>query len=334
MSQGFAQVLVTGGGGFIGGALVRRLLDQGVAVRSLSRQPYPELEALGVTQLQASIEDAPAVTRACEGCDVVFHVAGMNAAWGRRAAFYRTNVTGTEVVVQACRAAGVPRLVFTSSPMAVFDGTHQAGIDERHPYPPQWPSLYAETKAKAEQLVMAANGKGLTTVSLRPRLVWGPGDNSLIPRIVHKARAGQLQLIGRKSPAVDWTCIDNAVDAHLLAAEQALPDSPAAGQTYFISNGAPLPIDALINHILGAYGLGPVTRRVPAGVAYTLGAAMEGAWTLLRREDEPPLTRFVVLNLTRTNWFDIGAARRDLGYEPRVSLEEGLEQLRAAGAPA
>lgn len=324
------KTLVTGGGGFLGSAIVCRLLDRGDTVRSLSRSDYPELKALGVEHLQSDLSDTAALARAMAGCDVVFHVAAKAGIWGRYEEFHHINVTGTENVLAACRRAGVGRLIYTSSPSVVFNGHDMEGVDESAPYPSHYHAHYPKTKALAEHLVLGANGPDLATVSLRPHLIWGPGDNHLIPRILARARAGRLRRIGRQSKLVDTVYIDNAADAHILAADRLKPGSPLAGKAYFIAQGEPLPLWDLINRILQTAGLPPVTRTVPAPLAYVAGALCEAAWGLLGRQSEPPMTRFLARELSTAHWFKLDAARRDLSYRPSVSVEEGLRRLRAS----
>lgn len=322
------NALVTGGGGFLGSAIVRMLLARGDRVRSLARGDYPELTALGVEQVRGDVADAQAVAQAVEGCDVVFHVAAKAGIWGPLEEYVRANVEGTRNVVEACRARGVRRLVHTSSPSVVFDGRDMEGADESAPYASRFEWPYPATKAQAERLVLAANSAELATVALRPHLIWGPGDNHLIPRIVARARAGRLRRIGRRDPLVDSVYVDNAAEAHLLAADRlADPASPAAGRAYFISQGDPRPLWELVGGILHAAGLPPVRRRVPRAAALAAGAALEVVYRTLHLKGEPPMTRFLAHQLSTAHWFDIAAARRDLGYAPRVSIEEGLRRL-------
>lgn len=323
------RALVTGGGGFLGGAIARRLVERGDAVRSLARGDYPELRGLGVETLRGDVSDPSAVTQAVEGCEVVYHVAAKAGVWGPFEEYHRANVVGTRNVVEACRAAGVPRLVFTSSPSVVFSGRDMEGVDESTPYPDHFEAPYPATKAEAERTVLAANGPGLATVALRPHLIWGPGDNHLVPRILARARAGRLVRIGRDSKPIDATYIDNAAEAHLQAADRLADDSNAAGNAYFIAQGEPVPLWDLVDAILDAAGLPPVTRSVPVGLAYRAAQVMETMYRGLRLRSEPALTRFVVRELTTAHWFDLSAARRDLGYAPRVSTAEGLVRLAA-----
>jgi nucleoside-diphosphate-sugar epimerase len=323
------RALVTGGGGFLGGAVVRLLVEAGYRVRSFSRAAYPTLEALGVEQARGDLADALAVERAAEGCGVVFHVAAKAGLGGRWRDYYRTNVVGTRNVLRACRLLGIPQLIYTSSPSVVFDGRDMEGVNESVPYPPRHEAHYPRSKALAERLVLSANGPDLATVALRPHLIWGPGDNHLVPHILARARAGRLRRIGRESKWIDSVYVDNAAGAHLLAAERLTFGSPLAGRAYFISNGEPLPLWDLVNRILAAGAVGPVTHSLPARLAYLAGGLCELAWGVFWPQCEPPMTRFLARELATAHWFDLTAARRDLGYEPRVSIEEGLRRLEA-----
>jgi 2-alkyl-3-oxoalkanoate reductase len=324
------RALVTGGGGFLGQAIVRMLLERGDTVVSFSRGEHPELAALCVEQVRGDLADREAVVAAARGCDIVFHVAAKAGIWGSYEDFLSANVTGTRNVLDACRSHGVPRLVYTGSPSVVFDGSDVKGGDESLPYPAAFEAYYPQTKMLAERLVLEANSPGLATVSLRPHLIWGPGDNHLVPRILAKARSGRLRRIGRRDCLVDTVYVDNAARAHLNAADRLAYGSAPAGRAYFISNGEPLPLWDMVNRILAAADLPPVTRSVSPQLAYAAGIVCEGLWRTLKLAGEPPMTRFVARELATAHWFDISAARRDLGYEPEVSIEEGLRRLRAS----
>jgi nucleoside-diphosphate-sugar epimerase len=322
------KALVTGGGGFLGGAIVRLLRQQGREVRSFTRSAYPWLDEVGVEQSLGDLADAAAVERAAAGVDLVFHVAAKAGVWGRREDFFATNVTGTENIIAACRKLGVPRLVYTSTPSVVHGGGDLEGADESVPYPKEFDAPYPETKALAEKAVLAANAPDLVTVALRPHLIWGPGDPHLVPRVLAKAREGKLRRIGSRPVTVDVTYIDNAAEAHLLAA-RSLGDStsPPAGKAYFISNGEPVDLWVFIDRILAEAGLPPVTRTTSAWKARLAGRVLENVYRWFRLPGEPPMTRFVANQMSTSHWYDISAARRDLGYEPRVSIEEGLRRL-------
>lgn len=323
------KALVTGGGGFLGGALVRRLVGEGAAVRALQRGSYAELDALGVEQVTGDIADAAVVERAVAGCEVVFHVAAKVEMWGPYGPFHRTNVVGTDNVLAAMRRHKTARLVFTGSPSVVHGRHDLAGVDESTPYPQRFEAAYPQTKAMAEMAVLAANGSDLATVALRPHLIWGPGDRNLVGQLVARARAGRLRFVGDGSKLVDTTYIDNAVDAHLLAAERLAPGAACAGRAYFISNGEPRPLREIVNQILEAAGLPPETRSVPLGAALAVGSMLEAIHRVVPSKAGPSMTRFIARNLATAHWYDISAARRDLGYEPSVSIAEGLERLRS-----
>lgn len=322
------RALVTGAGGFLGGVIARMLVERGDRVRSFSRSDYPALAALGVEQLRGDLSDREAVTRAASGCDIVFHVAAKAGVWGSYDEFYRANVVGTENVITACQTHGIDRLIHTSSPSVVFDGRDVEGGDESLPYPTCFEAEYPRTKAMAERLVIAANGPTLSTVALRPHLIWGPGDNHLVPRIIARGRAGRLRRIGDRPCLVDTVYVDNAARAHLQAADRLAPGSPVAGRSYFITNGEPLPLFEMVNRILAAADLPPVTRSISPLAARAVGVICEGLWTALRLPGEPPMTRFVAVELATAHWFSIDAARRDFGYSPDISIDEGLRRLR------
>ena len=322
------RALVTGGGGFLGGVIVRMLTERGDQVRSISRNQYQTLATLGAEQVKGDLADKAAVIKAAAGCDIIFHVAAKAGIWGSYESFYQANVAGTENVIEACRQNGISRLVYTSSPSVVFDGNDVEGKDESLPYPTHFDAYYPKTKAMAEQLVLAANSTGLATVALRPHLIWGPGDNHLVPRIIAKGKRGRLRRIGNRPCLVDTVYVDNAAAAHLLAADHLEPGSRVAGKAYFISNGEPVPLWEMVDRILAAGGAAPVTRSISPGAAYAAGAICEGIWRLFNLATEPPMTRFVARELATAHWFDISASRRDFGYRPEVSLDEGLRRLK------
>ena len=327
--EGALNVLVTGGGGFLGGAIVRRLVARGDSVRSLARRDYPALLELGVETIRGDLRDSESVDRAVEGCDAVFHVAAKAGVWGPQHEYEHANVTGTKNIVDACRKNGVTRLVFTSTPSVVFNGRDMEGVDESVPYASHYEAAYPATKARAERIALAANGPELAVTVLRPHLIWGPGDTSLVPRIIARARTGRLRRIGQVPKLIDSTYIDDAADAHLLALDKLAPGSPVAGRFYFISQGEPLPVWDLIDRFLAAAHLPPLTHSVPVWAAYGLAALSEAIYAALRIASEPPMTRFIVRELATAHWFDLSAARRDLGYNPKVSIAEGLRRLEA-----
>lgn len=324
------KILVTGAGGFLGAAVTKLLRQRGDAVVGYNRGRSAALEALGVAQVQGDVSDAGRLTAAAAGCDAVIHVAAKAGVWGPLADYHRVNVTGTANVIEACRANGISRLVYTSTPSVVYHGGDIDGGDESLPYPAGFENAYARTKADAERLVLGANGPRLATVALRPHLIWGPGDNHLLPRLVDRAKSGRLRKLSGPPKLCDSVYVDNAADAHLLALDRLVPGGAVAGKPFFITNGEPLPVWDLINRLLGAYGVGPVEREVSPRLAYAAGAVFEGVYGLLRLTSEPPMTRFVARQLSTAHWFRIDAARRELGYEPRVSIAAGLGRLAAS----
>jgi nucleoside-diphosphate-sugar epimerase len=322
------RVLVTGGGGFLGTAIVDRLLARGDRVRTLCLTRHPTLEARGVETVEGDLANADLVDRTAAGCDLVFHVAAKAGVWGSFNDYYLPNVVGTRNVLDACRRHGVRKLVYTSTPSVVHAGSDLEGGDESLPYADHFETHYPRTKAEAERMVLAAAGPEMATVALRPHLIWGPGDNHLTPRIVARGRAGRLRRIGSEDKLIDATYIENAADAHLAAADRLDVGSPISGKAYFIANGEPIPLWTLVDGILASAGLPPVESRVPFWLAYSAGAVLEILYTLLRRKDEPMMTRFVAKQLSTAHWFDLTAAKRDLGYQPKVTTAEGLERLK------
>ncbi|MCK4503448.1 MAG: NAD-dependent epimerase/dehydratase family protein [Desulfuromonadales bacterium] len=322
------KVLVTGGGGFLGKAIVKLLLAHGYEVRSLSRSIYPELTLLGVEQFGGDLGDITAAIKAVDDCDMVYHVAAKAGIWGSYNDFYQPNVIGTQNIIQACRKCKVSRLVYTSSPSVIFDGSDMEGIDESIPYPDHYLSYYPQTKALAEQLVLAANDGDLATVSLRPHLIWGPEDNHLVPRILARGRAGALRKIGNRPCLVDTVYIDNAAAAHVQAGEKLKIGSVVAGKSYFVANDEPLPLWELVNRILAAGNVAPVTKTISPKVAYAAGMVMELVYRGLKITTEPRMTRFVAKELSTAHWFDLTAAKRDFGYNPEITVAAGLVRLQ------
>jgi 2-alkyl-3-oxoalkanoate reductase len=325
--SGLGKVLVTGGGGFLGSALVALARGRGLPVRSLSRRNYAHLAKLGVEQIQGDVSEAAAVDRAVEGCQTVFHTAAKAGLWGPEREYERVNVQGTTNVIDACRRLGARRIIFTSSPSVVFNGRAMEGADESAPYPGRFDASYPKTKARAEQLVIAANSEALAAVSIRPHLIWGPGDNNLLPRIISRAQSGRLRRIGDDEPRIDPIYIDNAAEAHFLAADKLEPGGPIAGKVYFVTQGEIIPLWTMIDRLLGAAGIAPVRRSIRRPVAIATAGLLELGYFLSGQSAEPPLTRFLVRQLSTTHWFKIDAARRELGYEPRISIEQGMRML-------
>ena len=327
------KLLVTGGGGFLGQALCRALQARGHEVTSFSRSRHAALDALGVRQLQGDLADRQTVLAAfAEGFDAVLHNAAKAGTWGSYQSYFDANVTGTRNVIAACRVHEIGRLVHTSTPSVAHRATHPvegASADEVS-YGEGVKAHYAATKIIAEREVLAANDAGLATVALRPRLIWGPGDTQILPKLVERARSGRLRLVGSGDNLVDTTYIDNAAQAHVDALEHLRAGAACAGRAYFISNGEPWPLREVLNGLLRAAGAPEVHATLPFRAAYAIGAVCEGLWTALPLRGDPPMTRFLAEQLSTAHWYSMAPATRDFGYVPKVSMAEGMARLRAS----
>jgi len=319
------KVLVTGGGGFLGSAITRRLIDRGADVRSLARNAYSELADMGVDQIQGDISNADTVARACANRDIVFHVAAKPPPWGKYDDYYQTNVTGTRNVINSCLDQNIARLVYTSTPSVVFNGKDIEGADESMPYPKRFCTHYSETKAIAEQDIRRASSQQLKTIILRPHEIWGPGDNHILPRLV--ARSNRLKQIGNGKNRIDTIYIDDAADAHLLAADKLRESPELSGNIYFLSQDDPVPAWDMVNALLQAAGCRPIEKKVPFPIAWSAGAVLELIYKTLRLSGEPYITRFMAQAVSQSHWFDISAAKKDLGYKPKLTTAEGLIRL-------
>ncbi len=325
--------LVTGGAGFLGLYIVERLVARGDRVRVFCRGTYPELRKSGVEVFQGDLKDRGAVMAACEGVETIFHTAavpGISVFWKP---YYETNTLGTRYVLDGCRKYGVRKLIYTSSPSVVFDLPAQENVDESAPYPKRWLTHYPRSKALAEQMVLAADGEKwedgtvFSTCSLRPHLLWGPRDRHIIPRLLSRARAGKLFRVGDGTGLTDVIYVENAADAHLQAADALRPGSPLGGRAYFLSQGRPVNTWQWIDELLALAQLPPVKRSISYPLAYGIGTVLEWWYWLFRMEGEPVMTRFLASQLARSHYFDISAAKRDFGFEPKISIEEGMRRL-------
>ncbi|MFT3755494.1 MAG: NAD-dependent epimerase/dehydratase family protein [Pseudoxanthomonas sp.] len=323
------KILVTGGGGFLGKALCKGLVERGHEVRSFNRGHYPALDEIGVQQVQGDLVDGDAVRAAAQGVDAIFHNAAKAGAWGSYDSYFQANVIGTRNVLDACLVHGIGKLVYTSTPSVTHRATHPVeglGADEV-PYGENFQAPYATTKAIAEKEVLAANSHELAVVALRPRLIWGVGDQQILPRLVERAKAGRLRIVGDGLNKVDTTYIDNAAQAHFDAFEHLAPGAACAGKAYFISNGEPWPMKDIVNALLATAGAPQVEKTLSFKTAYRIGAVCEALWKTLPLKGEPPMTRFLAEQLCTPHWYSMEPARRDFGYVPKVSMQEGLRRL-------
>ena len=320
------QILLTGATGFLGQAIAAALREQGHDVRAIVRKESRELAALGVQQRCGQITAFEDVCAAADGCEAIVHSAGCSDSLASIEQLHDANVRSTECVLGACELVGVPRLLLTSCVNVVIGQGDLENADERQAYPAQWPSAYPHTKALAEQRVLAANSDRLTTCVLRPHLLWGAGESRMLPSLLDLARRGKLRLFGEPDKKIDPCHIDNAAHAHALALAKLEPASPIAGKTYFISQGEPMTIESFVNALLRAGGFPPEQRRMNSITARALGAAARNG-----ADGISPLVNPYLLDLfSHSSWFNLTAAKRDLGYASKLSTAEGMSRLFTA----
>jgi nucleoside-diphosphate-sugar epimerase len=319
------RVLLTGATGFLGRALVRRFADAGHTVVALVREPDAALGERGIEQIEGDVTSLDRMITAAAGCDAVVHSAARVAPLGRIEDWYDVNVAGTNHVLAACEYNDVRSLVFTSCAGVVIDRGELNGVNEMQRLPARAPSPYLATKALAEQHVLAANGPKLATVAIRPHLLWGPGEPRLLPRLAALARAGKLRLFGEPGRRIDTCYVDNAADAHLAALDRIEPGASIAGKAYFVTQGEPATVDGFLNGLLRAAGFPAETRRVSAGVARLLASTAPLRHALMG--SDPLVTADSLALFGQSAWFNIAAARRELGYAPRVGMAEGFARV-------
>lgn len=320
------KALVTGGGGFLGRYIVEQLLARGDEVTVFSRGSYPDLGVLGARLVQGDLQDITTIAKACQGLDALFHVAAKPGFWGSWESFYQPNVVGTQNVIEACRQQKVPKLIYTSTPSVVATGRSRVNEDESLPYPARYESPYPHTKAIAEKLVVQANDSQLMTVSLRPHVVFGPRDRHIFPRIINRARSGQVIWPGDGNNKIDVTYVEDAARAHLLAADSLETGSATAGSIYFISQDEPVKPLQFVNEILSRLDVPLVTRKLPLPAARVLGGVFELAHRLLPLKGEPYLTRFLVNQVALDHYYNISRAKQDFGYRPQFTMAEAIDK--------
>ena len=315
-------ILVTGGGGFLGKALVQALLRDGAVVKSVSRSWYPELDALGVEQYSVDISNPSFIGDPFfQGITDIFHTAAKVDMWGAYKDFVAVNVEGTKNLLQLCNVHGIQHFIFTSSPSVIACGKDLRNVDESYPYPIKPEADYPATKAIAERLVVRAGkdhvqNNATKTITLRPHLLFGPGDTSLEYLIIKKAKAGRLVQVGNGKNLADFCFIDDCVEAHIKALVALQKNSNLSGNIYFISQGKPILLWQWIEAALKRNGLPAITKKVPAKLACIIGAGFEFLSALTGGRFEPPFTKFLAEEMSTDHYFDISAARRDLGFEP------------------
>ena len=327
-SKNNARFIVTGAGGFLGKAIATRLASERNEVHSFARGAYPELSKAGILHHRADLSsDLSEFSDVFSGADTVFHVAAKVDMWGPYDEFFRTNVTGTRNIIDMCRRCGVRKLVYTSSPSVIADGSDICGVDESYPYPAHYEAYYPQTKAIAEREVLEADAKGgLRTASLRPHLIFGPGDMNLVPTILERVRQGRMVQVGAGKNIVDFTFIDDCVEAHLCASRALDANPSAAGRAYFITQGEPVNMWDFINEIIKRSALPAISRNIPVRLALLLGSVCEGFVKLMPGNRTPFLTRFLVSEMATSHYFNISAARKELAYRPMLSMKEAMDR--------
>lgn len=327
------RILVTGGGGFLGTHIIKELLkNPSYIVTNFSRHTYAHLEDLGVPTIKGDLRKKEDVERALDqGFEAIFHVAAVAGVWGKYEDYYGINYLGTKNLLEAAEARGIQKFVYTSTPSVVFNKDDLLGVGEEQPYATEFLNAYSETKTMAEKLVLEKdNGKTFLTCAIRPHLIWGPGDPHLFPRVIQKGKQGKLRIVGDGENLVDIVYVENAALAHVQAFEHLNPGSPVCGQAYFVGQERPVKLWSFINQVLGYVKVGPVMKSLDVKTAYKIGWLLEKVFKALGiNKPEPPMTRFVALNLGKSHYFSHEKAKKHFGYTPRVSIEEGLKRTFA-----
>lgn len=321
------KILVTGAGGFLGTYIVKELLKNNYEVHSFSRSKYKMLEQLGVAEHQGNLENFESIKNSLLGINGVIHCASKVGMNGNYQDFYNANVLGTENLVRAMKELGIKKLVYTSTPSVVFGKDDLINADETTPYPKKYLTAYAQTKMLAEKKVIAANDANFWSVSLRPHLVFGPGDLNLIPRLLEARKKNKLKIVGDGKNLVDVLYVQNAANAHILALKALETNPQVRGQSYFIGQG-PVVLWDFINAILKHKGLPPVEKKIPLAVAYAIGAVIEFLLKITGKSDvHPPMSRFIALQLGKSHCFSHVKAEKDLGFRPKFTIEEAITKL-------
>ncbi|MBF0198386.1 MAG: NAD-dependent epimerase/dehydratase family protein [Planctomycetes bacterium] len=318
------KALVTGGGGFLGYALISQLMEENWEITSIGRSRQEKNLARGINCVEGDICDPDLMVQLTQGVDSVFHVAALAGIWGKKEDYEKINIEGTLNIIRACQQSSVPRLIFTSSPSVCFKGTDQIMSNENESYPDSWLWHYPRTKAEAEKAILKANSETLKCTALRPHLIWGPGDPNLLPRVIAKASQGKLRIVGDGQNQVDMVYVDNAASAHVLA-EKALREGKGAGEAYYITNDEPVFLWTWINELLERKGIPPIRKSISASAAFRVGQALEWIYGTFGLKGEPPMTRFVARQLSTHHTYDISKAKKDLGYSAKICMKEGLD---------
>ncbi|MCO4795107.1 MAG: NAD-dependent epimerase/dehydratase family protein [Bacteriovoracaceae bacterium] len=320
------KVLVTGAGGFLGTHIAKKLIDQGHQVINLSRGNYPHLEKMGIKSFKADLQNHNEIEVALDNVDAVIHTASKVAMWGKWEDFQKINVEGTKNLVNLCKKKGIKYFVNTSSPSVVFGDESLEGVDETVDYPSTYYSRYAKSKAESEKWVLEQASETFKVVSLRPHLIYGPGDKNLFPRLIEAAKKGKLKRVGDGKNKVDVIYVENAAIAHLNALDKLKTDNSINGRAYFLGQERPVILWDFINEILDRAKAPRPKKNISFNKAYKIGNVIEKSLEFLSIYNvHPPMTRFVALQLSKSHWFNHSNAEKDLGFKPTFTIEEGLD---------
>lgn len=321
------KVLVTGAGGFLGTHIAKKLIEAGHKVVNLSRGSYKHLDEMGVQSFKGDLQNIKSIEPALEGIDAVIHTASKVAMWGRWDDFYKINVEGTKNLVHLCRDRGINKIVYTSSPSVVFGDQSLEGVDESISYPEDSYSMYAKSKAIAEKWILEQADEMLKVVSLRPHLIYGPGDQNLFPRLIEAAKKGKLKRVGDGKNKVDVIYVENAAKAHLNALDKLDANPNINGKAYFLGQENPVVLWDFIDQVLDMANAPRPKKQISFNKAFKIGNVIEKGLKLVGVYNiHPPMTRFVALQLSKSHWFDHSNATKDLGFTPEYTIQEGLEK--------
>lgn len=318
------NILVTGGSGFLGSSLCIKLKELGYEVSYISRTESTVLNQAHVRWFGGDIADSNFVNKSLNGMKAVFHTAALAGYWGKYSDYYRVNVKGTENIINACKINKIPFLIHTSSPSIVFNKENIVNANEELQISKKHLCYYSATKAIAEKIVLESNSHSLKTIALRPHLIYGPGDRHLLPRVLNKAKKGELRIIGDGKNQVDMIYIDNATLGHIQAWQALKNNQPCEGKAYFISDDLPVFLWDWLNNLLKELEIPIINKRVPYFMAYFLGTLSEIFYSMTKNKGEPPITRFLTYSLGKSHSFDISNAKTDFFYKPIISSDEGL----------
>lgn len=320
------NVLVTGATGFLGQKLAFRLKKIGYHVTALGRNEEigTHLNQAGIQFIPSSLEDKKKISELCQKQDYVFHSGALSSPWGKYQDFFNSNVIGTQNIIEGCKRANVKRLIHVSTPSLYFHYDERLDVKESAPLPEAFVNDYAKTKYLAELEIDRAFQEGLPTITIRPRALFGPGDNAILPRLIKVCEKGVFPKIGDGSVEVDITYVENVVDALILCMNSG---EHTLGEKYNITNGVRVNLYEIIEEVMGQLGKSVKYKKISFNKAFLFAKILERASTLFLGGKEPILTRYSVSVLSKSQTLNIEKAKQDLGYVPRISIEEGIRHF-------